>query len=510
MHTQKISHRIIRSTVFSILGRLWGILVALFLTPYIIKHIGVERYGVWALAGVLTGYFGLLDLGIGYAFSKYIAEFYAKKDYDQINTIVNTGFVFYSIFASVIIIVAFLKIDFLVGIFKSPAYLHQEIAFVFLVAVVIFGFFNMFSAFFAVQAGLQRMDITNKIVMVASIPMVAGTVFFLKNGYGLPGLMVNNAMVFLFSSVLNFISVFRLLPQLKFNLFLFSLNTFKKLFGFGFKIQVSRFAGLFHFQMDKFLLAYFLDVGFVAFYSVASQTASKLIELPMMFVSALQPAASELDAKMDRDRLIELYFRSMKYVILSALPICLVTVLLARPFIILWLGKGYGYSVPTLQLLISIYFINLLTGPGFCILNGIGKPEYGMKSSTLAALLNVILSVILVIKIGYFGVVYGTVSAMLIAAIYFIFMFHRASKIPFWDFAAKIFLKPVLAGGLSVLILSIFMNDKLLSNWIGLLAFGAIYLVLFVGLIWLMRYIDAYDRLLINRYAQLKIFKSGG
>ena len=101
MKEQNISHKIIRNSVFNILGRAWGALVALFLIPYIIKYIGVERYGVWALVGVLTGYFGLLDFGIGYAFSKYIAEFYAKKDYDEINRIVNTGFVFYFLFFGV-------------------------------------------------------------------------------------------------------------------------------------------------------------------------------------------------------------------------------------------------------------------------------------------------------------------------------------------------------------------------------------------------------------------------
>ena len=73
MEKQNLSQKIIRNTIFNIIGRGWGILIALFLTPYIISHIGVERYGMWAIIGAVTGYFGLFDFGIGTSFVKYIS-----------------------------------------------------------------------------------------------------------------------------------------------------------------------------------------------------------------------------------------------------------------------------------------------------------------------------------------------------------------------------------------------------------------------------------------------------
>ncbi|MBL7196664.1 MAG: flippase [Candidatus Omnitrophica bacterium] len=507
MQEQSISKKIIRNVIFNIIGRFWGILVVLFLTPYIIGHIGIERFGIWALIEVLTGYFGLLDFGVGYSFRKYIAEFYAKRDYKRINEVVNTGFIFYSIFAATVIILAFFNIDFLLSIFKISPNLHKEVSFVFLVGIIIFGFNSAFSSFFVVREGLQRMDITNKIAIIVSIPKIIGVVFFLESGYGLPGLMLNSAIMFLISSIINFVAVFKLLPELVFNPFLSSWRVFKRLFAFGFKIQVSKFAGLFHFQMDKFLLAYFLNVSFVTFYAVASQVASKIMELPMMIITVIEPAASELDAKLDRQRLIELYSRSMKYVILSALPISLLVVLLAKPFIELWLGQGYDKAILTLQILVGAYFINLLTGPGFCILNGIGKPQYAMRSSIVAAVLNAVLSIVLVIKIGYFGAVFGTASAMLIAAFYFLFMFYQVSAISFWNSFSKICLKPLMVGLLSFLLGSIIIKNIPEFNWAGLVISGLAYLALFLALIFITGYIDSYDKVLINRYTKLRVFK---
>ena len=66
-----ISQKIIRNTTFNIIGRFWRILVALVLTPYIIRYIGIERYGIWALIGVVTSYFGLIDFGIGTSFIRF-------------------------------------------------------------------------------------------------------------------------------------------------------------------------------------------------------------------------------------------------------------------------------------------------------------------------------------------------------------------------------------------------------------------------------------------------------
>ena len=139
--TKSISGKIIRNTIFNAIGRFWGIAVALFLIPYIIGHIGVERYGIWAIVGVLTGYFGLLDFGIRISFVKYIAEFYAKKDFKKINQLINTGVVFY-FFAVVVVILGFYLVDLFVVFFGIPSHLFYESVFVLKMGIVLFGCFN--------------------------------------------------------------------------------------------------------------------------------------------------------------------------------------------------------------------------------------------------------------------------------------------------------------------------------------------------------------------------------
>ena len=93
------------------MGRFWSFALFFILTPYIINHIGVERFGVWTIVGVLTGYLGLFDLGISTSFVKYIAEYYTHRDFEKINHVVNTGFLFYLVFSFVVIALSMIFIQ---------------------------------------------------------------------------------------------------------------------------------------------------------------------------------------------------------------------------------------------------------------------------------------------------------------------------------------------------------------------------------------------------------------
>ena len=132
-----ISGKIMKNTAYNILGKLWWILIAIFLTPYIVSKIGIERFGVWAIVGVITGYFGLLDFGIGMSFIKYIAEFHTKGEYDKINRLIDTGFTLYAIFAFMCFSLVFILRGPILKLLNVPVYLHHEAGIVLLLMNVL-------------------------------------------------------------------------------------------------------------------------------------------------------------------------------------------------------------------------------------------------------------------------------------------------------------------------------------------------------------------------------------
>lgn len=435
MSENSLSHRIIRNTVFNAAGRVWGMLAAFILTPYIIHRIGPERFGILAVAGVFTGYFGLFDFGVGTSFVKYISEFHIKRDPEKINQVINTGIFFYGLFAIAVLILAGLLVQPLVVFLKVPPYLRGEAGFVFFLGIVFFGISNIVSVFGAVLFGLQRMDIVNKAAICVSVLNALGTVFFLKKGYGLAGLMINNGLTLAVSSIINIIIAFRIFPGLKLAFSYIDKAVFKKLFNFGSKLQISYFANLVSFHTDKLLISYFLGVGLVAFYQLASSLLQQIRQVPLFLISALVPAVSEITAKDDKENLKRLYLSGSKFLILVSAPLTVFVIAMAPLIISAWMGEGYGLSAAASRILAAGYFAATITGVASSISAGSARTGLDMKFGLLMAALNLFLSVYLVIKIGFIGVVLGTAVSLTVASVFYIRIFSRYFGYSMGDFA---------------------------------------------------------------------------
>lgn len=507
MERRSLSEKIVRNSFFNIVGYTWWALIAFFLTPYIIHHIDIVRYGIWAIVSVIVGYAGLLDLGIGMTFAKYIPEYYAKKDYHGINEIFNTGLVFYFIFSLSLIICAWVLINPMIIFFNIPNELYGETVFVFLMGILIYAISNTIGAFEGIQNGLLRMDLSNKVEIAVSIPYIVGTVYFLENGCGLPGLMVNNAIVIMLKSMSNMVIAFRLLPELKFNPGLFSRRRFKELFKYGIRAQVTRLEKITTFQTDKLLISHFLNISLVGFYQLGSLIVDKLRWLLSFLPFVLIPAASELDALEDKKRIYDLYYRGTKYLAAFAMPIFSFIFITAPLIMLTWMGEGYEKSTLVIRIFMPCYFINFLTGVASAIALGIGKPELQMRTSFVQLALNIVLSVVLILKIGFVGALIATFISLSLGSMWFIAMFHKHMKYPLYQFLKAVLSKPLIACLSPAIIIgalnyyAVFPQSRLINFFIFL--FGAsIYITFYMLTLLKIGYFDEYDIALIRKYTR--------
>ncbi len=501
-----ISRKVVRNTIYNAIGHFWGIIVALGLIPYIIGHIGVERYGVWAIIGVLTGYFGLLDCGIGTSFVKYIAEYYTKKDYKSINQVVNTGLIFYLSFAVLVITLALFIINPLLSFFKTPQALHSEAVFVLLFGIILFAVSNALSVFGSIQGGLQRMDISNKLAIAISIPNIIGTVFFLECGYGLSGLMINNAILLVIRSVVNIITAFKILPELRFSPLLFRKKMFKKLLIYGYKLQITRISGMVSQHADKLLIAYFLSLGYVTFYQLGSSVVDRVKSIPLLLTTAILPALSEVNAKGESGKLIDAYTRGTRYLSMVAFPLFSFLIISAPYIMMVWMGKGYEKSAWVIQILAVSWLFNVLIGVGCSLVQAIGKPEIQMRSSLANTILNLILSIILIMKFGFFGVVIGTSLSVFLSTGYFFIGLHRELKLPKTYFLKRVILDTLViciciglpVWGLSFVIQGIFTDMNRITSLTILLIQGILFFGFYLILLLYKKPFDEMDIEFLN------------
>src|SRR5207249_1908173 len=74
-------------------GFICSSIISFFLSPFVVHHLGNSAYGIWILMGSLTGYLGLLNLGVRGAVTKYVAQLHAEAKEDRKSTRLNSSHV---------------------------------------------------------------------------------------------------------------------------------------------------------------------------------------------------------------------------------------------------------------------------------------------------------------------------------------------------------------------------------------------------------------------------------
>lgn len=414
-----------RNTAFNAAGRLWEAAASLVLLRYVIDTLGNASFGLWALLGAFTGYVALLDFGIGTAYVKHIAEHAARDEQEELSAVVTTGFIYYLAFGTALVAVGWPLADVIARLglraeLFAPDQL-DEVRFLIRWGLVLFSATGAMAAFGSVQVGLQRMDISNLLSFGASLIKIAATVFFLEQGHGVRGLLYAQALAFGGFGIASVIAARRLVPGLRFTLRHARWRTFRRLFGFGLRTQVAKFANLVMFETDKVVAGFwFGSLGLVTVYEIGVTLANKMRQIPTLLISAIVPAAADLDARDRQDQLRRLYLISTKYVAVVAAPLVAFTAGSAGILIRAWMGDGYEQSAWVLRIIAVGYVANILPGAGVGIALGKGRPDLQMKAGIIATVSNIGLTLLFVWRVGFWGIPLATALSMGISWAWFL------------------------------------------------------------------------------------------
>jgi O-antigen/teichoic acid export membrane protein len=444
------SRKLIANTFFNFLGRFWSFAATIVLTPFMLHYLSDSEFGVWAILSILLNTTGLLDFGLGSSFVKFISAYYTHEDYESINKVLFSGLIFYALHGALFVLVGFALLPVALAVFNLAGMSGLVSTYVYiLIACVIGNFGTMFASVFR---GVQRMDKANAIEMALSVLNVLGTFVVLSAHLGLPGLGLNAIVNAILYFVVAWFSVRRAIPAISVG-FHFDWKLLKEMFGYGTQILVSRVGGLACFQFDKLIAASFLGVAAVKFYEVSARMATLMRAFPLLMMSAVIPAASELGARNEKSKIIRTYVVTSKYVALITIGLVGFMVLEADSVLRLWLGGRFdARSVILLQILAIGYGANVLGGAASQIGAGVGRPEFDMQSTILLTVLSPLLGVALVQQFGAPGAAAGTSIALIISAAYLLIMFHRKYvETPVEGMFRDIHVRPVASGLLAIL-----------------------------------------------------------
>jgi O-antigen/teichoic acid export membrane protein len=368
-----------RNTAFNLLGSVVPVGVALVVTPYVIRGLGVERFGVLSLVWAILWYASYFDLGLARATTKFASEALGKGQSETIPTILRASLRIQVLLGGIAALCVYLVTPLLLGrVLHIPAALSRESQLAFYGIGITIPFFLAAGILSALLAGAHRFDLVNLVKIPANSLMFLLPALGIYFNYRLPGVV----MLLFLSRVLVSAVLLRLcwkvFPKLA-SRPASDINITTPLLKFGGWVTVSNFLAPLIIYLDRFVVGSVLSLAAITFYSVPSEMVSRLQFIPGSIGGVLFPAFSLVHLQ-DSNRLTRLYARSLKITLLMVGPVAVLLYAFASDILRLWLGSEFSkHSSLTLQLLsVGLLLTSVGQIPGN-LLDGIGRPDLRAK-----------------------------------------------------------------------------------------------------------------------------------
>jgi O-antigen/teichoic acid export membrane protein len=367
------------NTAFNFAGQVFPVLAGIVLIPYIVRGLGPARFGLLGITWVIFGYFSLMDLGLGRATTKFLAEWLPKGATDQIREMVWNSILIQLLLGVAGGLLIGVLTPFIVDrVLKTPAGLESEARAAFYILAVALPFILAGNGLKAVLEGCERFDITNLLRVPSSMLAFVIPAVAIAMGLRLPGIVLWMGISRLIFTFAHGVYCLRVLPYLKTRPVLRSSAVFP-LLAFGGWVTASNVVNPILLSMDRFLIGSLLSVAMVGYYTAPFEAVTKLWMIPASLMTTVYPACSALGMEKVSDLQI-LYSRSIKYIFCALAPVCLILILFSRQLIGAWLGLSFvDKSAVPLQLLAVGVLINSFAHIPYCFLQALGRPDTTAK-----------------------------------------------------------------------------------------------------------------------------------
>jgi O-antigen/teichoic acid export membrane protein len=478
-----VGHRLLRNTALNFVGQCFLLILNFATAPYIVHHLGAEMFGIVALVQTTAGFAGFLNLGIGRALMKYVSALHWTGDIDSINKLFQTAWTICMVSGLVTLVAIVIPKD-TVGplLLRGGPELSGVMDYAIYIAA--FGLFSsmLLESVSGIPGALNRFDLSNSVNVIMGTIRVLGSVGALYLGFSIKTVLAVNLASNLVT-VLVFALVSRsLLPGLSFRPS-FHFQSFKRLFHFSLPLLLAALSVLIVTRLDRFILAYYLPLAAVTFYTLPCSLSEKLSMGVSNVTSVVFPFTSELHAKADHGKVLELYVRSTKALNLVTLPFTVILLSLSEPILRYWLGAEYAIqgAVPLVLLGISAYLNAISAVPTVTIL-GVGRPWIPTVYAMSGSVINIAANILLIPRYGITGAAMGALLPQAIVVPIFAYHVNRVVELPFWKFFSRAFFRPFVCGVIQFAVLIIFRGY--ITNFMTLALLSTISLCLFGVLCW--------------------------
>jgi O-antigen/teichoic acid export membrane protein len=463
--TNPALQRFVRNSTTTLIARVSGQVARLVVIMVLARYLGKSLFGDYTYILALVGSLQILaDFGLNKIAVREIAKQPDKADAYFGNVLllkVTLAFI------SLIVLVVLANVTQQNPHTLNGLYLYG--------AALILSFFA--STYFVLYRAFERMQYEALLVMVERGIHLGLIILLVRLKVGFVALfwasMIASAFKFIIGTWLT-IKKFTI-PRIIFNWDLYKMYI-RNTLPVGFGLIINSFS----LRVDTILLGFLSVSESVGIFSGPYRIVDTVGFIATVLITALFPVISRRSAQ-GNEKMREIMENSIKALMIIALPASLSLAILARPVVILVLGNEFPESIPVLQVLalvvIPTYFRNLL---GVAFIAAEQQIEYAYISGGVL-LINVIIDLVFIPQLGYWGACIGAISAEMVRMLLCFWRIqYYIGSINIWSIVKRLiipsFLMTIVLWGFSYV------------SWILAAALGAIVYFVYILLFCLSKY----------------------
>ena len=395
-----------RNTLFGVAGTIIHVLTRIVVVPVMIRHLGLDGYGIWAVLMSIAAYITLGGAGVKSAFQKYVAEATGNGDFDRASRLLSTGSAAVLSISVVVLVPLGILSTYLASATGVPsAFIHEASLSIRILAITaIFG--NLSQTYQSIITGAHRIDLLQKIYFVLE-PLSALTMMILLYlKFGLFGICAVFCIFQVAGGVLLYYYAQRVMPSIHVAPRFVSKSVLKELFRFGGSYQlVSMLEQLYAMVLPVATLRFF-GANAAGVFALAARLVGFATMIQGSYLQALLSGGSMVYASGSTEMTQAFVRNSFKAMAaLSVLPLAFIA-LYGTKIAFVWTGK----ADPLLH-----GAILLLCAGGICrSLSSLFRVLYRVSGGAVMDNAQLILGLVLAFllwpfgpKIGFYGMVGG-------------------------------------------------------------------------------------------------------
>lgn len=487
---QVIQKRVLYAAIANWAGQFFILVTGFLIVPFLLHRLGESEYGILMLVGSVVAQGTTLDLGIRPALIKYVAEHHARGEISELRSLIATTLWLYCCLGAAAIVLTLIISPLLPSLFNIPPSEGGTIIVVGLLMGVQLAFSIPASTPSALIAGLQRYDVLNAISIIWTLLSAMMTVVVILAGGGVVAVAAVTLAISVLMPAVYAICLNRIASDLRLT-FRGARRAFVgKILSFSTSMLVMNASSGLQAQSGEMVLGAFFPVSFVSSYSLAKRLSIVPQLIADRFLWGLVPLSSELDARGQTNSLQLMCLSGTRITLAICLPFAAAVIVLAGPFLSLWVGASYAEYAPITMILAITGIMDVACRPAGTILQGLGRHHRLAVIAVCAAAMNLALSILLARQYDLFGVAIGT----LVPTVFLTFVWKLTYSLTTLQISPTRFvthsLLPVLVPFfLEIGLLLALKSIVELSNWLtlgftaatGVALFSIVYLYFFSG-----------------------------